>query len=192
MAEAIPRLQAHYRDKVVASLCETFGYRNRLAAPRLEKIVLNMGVGRSSGDFKSIDAERGRKAGTARSELGQIAGQQPVITRARKSIANFKLREGQPNGVKVTLRRRRMYEFLDRLVTVALPRIRDFRGLSPSSFDGYGNYSLGIREHIVFPEIDYDSIEAIRGLDIAIVTTAASDREGQALLESFNLPFSDS
>jgi large subunit ribosomal protein L5 len=187
-----PRLKRLYLDEIVTGMCEEFGYRNRMMAPRLDKIVLNMGVGKgASGDFKAIDSERGRRSNTAREELGLITGQRPVITRARKSIASFKLRAGQAIGVKVTLRRHRMYEFLDRLVTIALPRMRDFRGVSPRSFDGSGNISLGVREHIVFPEIDYDKVDAMRGFDVVIATTAATDREARSLLTRFNLPFQE-
>lgn len=186
-----PRLQALYRDTIVPAMCEEFSYRNRMMVPRLSKIVLNMGVGRGGGDLKAIDAERGKKSATAQTELGLIAGQRPVVTRARKAIASFKLREGQPIGVKVTLRRQRMFEFLDRLTTIALPRMRDFRGLHTRSFDGRGNLSLGIPEHIVFPEIDYDRIEAMRGLDVCISTTARTDAEAKSLLSRFNLPFAD-
>ena len=185
----MPRLQLLYRDEIVPGLCAEFGYSNRMMAPRLEKIVLNMGLSMRAGDIKSIEAERGRRAEAAQTELGLIAGQRPVITLARKGIAAFRLREGQPIGVKVTLRRRRMYEFLDRLITVALPRVRDFHGLSPNSFDGRGNYSLGVREHIAFPEIDYDKVDAVRGLDVTLATSARTDGEARALLGRFNLPF---
>ena len=175
------RLKQHYEDVVKPQLMERFGYANPMQVPKLEKIVINMGVGEAVQDVKKIDA--------AMKDLALIAGQKPVVCRARKSVANFKLRKGMPIGCKVTLRRERMYEFLDRLVNIALPRVRDFRGLSPKSFDGRGNYALGIREQIVFPEINYDEIDEIRGMDIIICTTAKTDEEAQALLEGFNLPF---
>ncbi len=175
------RLKQHYEEVVKPQLMERFGYRNPMQVPKLEKIVINMGVGEAVQDVKKIDA--------AMKDLALIAGQKPVVCRARKSVANFKLRKGMPIGCKVTLRRERMYEFLDRLVNIALPRVRDFRGLSPKSFDGRGNYALGIREQIVFPEINYDEIDEIRGMDIIICTTAESDEEARALLEGFNLPF---
>jgi large subunit ribosomal protein L5 len=178
---AIPRLQQHYRDVVVGQLKEQFGYQSVMQVPRLTKITLNMGVGEAIGNKKILDSAVG--------DLTRIAGQKPVITLARKSIAGFKIREGWPIGCKVTLRRDRMYEFLDRLVNVAIPRIRDFRGLTARAFDGRGNYSMGVREQIMFPEIDYDRIDAIRGLDIAITTTAQTDGEGQALLAAFDFPF---
>ncbi len=182
MADYEPRLRAHYRQTVSGALKEEFGYRNDMQIPKLDKIVLNMGVGEAVQDTKKVRA--------AAAELAAVAGQRPVITRARKSVASFRVREGMTVGVKVTLRRNRMFEFLDRLITVALPRVRDFRGLSPSSFDGRGNYNMGLREHIVFPEIDYDKVEDIRGMDIAICTTAKSDAEAKSLLRQFNLPFS--
>jgi large subunit ribosomal protein L5 len=160
---------------------QQFGYANPMMVPALDKIVLNMGVGEAVGDSKVIN--------TAAEELAKIAGQKPVITRARKSIATFKIREGMPIGVKVTLRKARMYEFLDRFITIALPRVRDFRGLSPSSFDGRGNYAAGLKEHLIFPEIDYDKIDRVWGLDVIICTTAKSDDEARALLEAFNFPF---
>lgn len=193
MAEngSIPRLQTLYAERIVDAMTEEFGYTNRMSVPRLEKIVLNMGVGKTQSGSKPTEGERLRRAQAARDELGSIAGQRPVITRARKDINNFKIRKGQAVGVKVTLRRQRMYEFLDRLVTIALPRVRDFRGLSSASFDGSGNYALGIREHIVFPEIDYDKVDSILGFDICIATTARSDREARALLSHFNMPFTD-
>jgi len=162
-------------------LKEQFGYRNVMEIPRLVKITLNMGVGEAVGDKKVLDH--------AQRDMALIAGQKPIVTHARKSIAGFKIREGWPIGCKVTLRRARMYEFLDRLVNIAIPRIRDFRGLSPRAFDGRGNYSLGVREQIIFPEIDYDQIDALRGLDITITTTARTDEEGRALLAAFNFPF---
>ncbi len=182
MADAyVPRLRTHYTDVVRAGLTEQFGYANVMQVPRLEKVVLNMGVGEGVADAKKVQA--------AADDLAVIAGQKPVITHARRSIATFKLREGMPIGVKVTLRRARMYDFVDRLVNVALPRVRDFRGLNPASFDGRGNFSLGIREHIVFPEVDYDKIEEVWGLDVVICTTAPTDAEALALLSAFNFPF---
>jgi large subunit ribosomal protein L5 len=183
MAEAkyTPRLKRDYDERIVAAMTERFGYKNRLEVPRIEKIVLNMGVGDATQDKKRVE--------TAASEMELIAGQKPVITKAKKSIAQFKLREGMPIGVKVTLRRERMYEFLDRLVTIALPRVRDFRGLNPRSFDGRGNYAMGIREQIIFPEINYDRIEKVRGMDIIVTTTAKTDDEARELLRLFNFPF---
>lgn len=175
------RLQQYYQDEVVPRLREQFGYRNVMEIPRLLKITLNMGVGEAVGDKKVLDH--------AQRDMALIAGQKPIVTHARKSIAGFKIRQGWPIGCKVTLRRARMYEFLDRLVNVAIPRIRDFRGLSPRAFDGQGNYSLGVREQIIFPEIDYDQIDTLRGLDITITTTARTDEEGRALLAAFNFPF---
>ncbi|HXH02830.1 MAG TPA: 50S ribosomal protein L5 [Candidatus Competibacteraceae bacterium] len=175
------RLQQYYRDEVVPKLREQFGYKNVMEVPRITKITLNMGVGEAVGDKKVMEH--------AVSDLAQIAGQKPIVTKARKSVAGFKIREGWPIGCKVTLRRDRMYEFLDRLINIAIPRIRDFRGLSSRSFDGQGNYSMGVREQIIFPEIDYDRIDALRGLDITITTTARTDEEGQALLAAFNFPF---
>jgi len=180
-ARETPRLKKLYGDVVRAQLMQDFGYGNLLAVPRLEKIVLNMGVGEGSQDRKVLE--------TALNELMLIAGQKPVITKAKKSIATFKIRDGMSIGCKVTLRRDRMYEFLDRLINIALPRVRDFRGLSPKSFDGRGNYALGLREQIVFPEIDYDKIDKIRGLDVVICTTASSDQEALALLKALNMPF---
>jgi large subunit ribosomal protein L5 len=176
-----PRLRAHYKDKVRAALKEEFGYRNDMQIPRLDKIVLNMGVGEAVSDTKKVRA--------AEADLTQIAGQKPVVTKAKTSIAGFKVREDMPIGVKVTLRRERMYEFLDRLINVAIPRVRDFRGLSPKAFDGRGNYSMGVREQIIFPEIDYDKIDAVRGMDVTITTTAQTDEEGRALLNAFKFPF---
>ena len=183
MAEAkyTPRLRADYDERIVPAMIERFGYKNRLEVPRLDKIVLNMGVGEATQDKKRVD--------TAASEMELIAGQKPVITKAKKSIAQFKLREGMPIGVKVTLRRERMYEFLDRLVTIALPRVRDFRGLNPKSFDGRGNYAMGLKEQIVFPEINYDKAESSWGMDVVITTTAKTDAEARALLKHFNFPF---
>lgn len=178
-----PRFQERYEKELKPALSEQFGYGNPMRVPRLEKIVVNMGVGEAVQDSKRIQA--------AVSDLMAITGQKPIVTRARRSIASFKLREGMAVGCKVTLRRRRMYEFLDRLVTVALPRVRDFRGLSPHSFDGRGNYALGLKEQIVFPEIDYDKVDAIRGMDIVICTTAPDDEEARALLAGFDLPFTN-
>ena len=175
------RMKQTYESNIRPALQEEFGYRSVLQVPRLEKIVLNMGVGEAVGDSKKISA--------AVSDMTAISGQKPVVTRARRSIAGFKLREGMAIGVKVTLRRLRMYEFVDRLITIALPRVRDFRGLPASSFDGNGNFSMGIREQIVFPEIDYDKVDQVRGLDVAIVTTAATDAEARALLRAFGFPF---
>jgi large subunit ribosomal protein L5 len=177
----VARLQEHYREVVRAALTERFGYRNPMRVPRLEKIVLSMAVGEATQEPKKLQA--------AMSELALISGQKPAVCRARKSVANFKLREGMAIGCKVTLRGRRMYEFLDRLVNIALPRVRDFRGLSPKSFDGRGNYALGIREQIIFPEINYDDVDEIRGMDVVICTTAPNDEEARALLEQFNVPF---
>ncbi len=176
-----PRLQKYYRDTVVPKLKEQFGYTNELTIPRLDKIVLNMGVGEAVGDSKKVQS--------AAEDLGRIAGQKPVITKARTSIASFKLREGMPIGAKVTLRKARMYEFLDRLVTVALPRVRDFRGLNAKSFDGRGNFALGIKEHIIFPEVDYDKVDQIWGMDVIVCTTANTDDEARALLREMNFPF---
>lgn len=175
------RLQQRYNEVVRPALVKEFNYANSLQAPRLDKIVINMGVGEAVGDSKKIQA--------AASELAAISGQKPVITKSRKAIANFKLRENLAIGCKVTLRRERMYEFLDRLVNIALPRVRDFRGVSSRSFDGNGNYALGLKEQIVFPEIDYDKIDAVRGMDIIICTTAKSDAEAKALLKGFDMPF---
>jgi large subunit ribosomal protein L5 len=183
MAEAkyTPRLKRDYEERIAPAMMEKFGYKNRMEIPRLDKIVLNMGVGEATQDKKKVE--------TAAGEMELIAGQKPVITRAKKSIAQFKLREGMPIGVKVTLRRDRMYEFLDRLVTIALPRVRDFRGLNPRSFDGRGNYAMGLREQIIFPEINYDRIEKVRGMDIIVTTTAKTDEEARELLRLFNFPF---
>lgn len=178
-----PRLKAHYNDVVRKDLTEKFGFTNPFQVPKLDKIVLNMGVGDAVGDSKLVNQ--------AFEELKKIAGQRPVITRARKSIATFKVREDMPIGVKVTLRGNRMYEFLDRLITIALPRVRDFRGLKPKSFDGNGNYAMGIVEHIVFPEIDYDKIDRVWGFDIVVCTSTNSDEEARALLDGFNFPFRD-
>lgn len=175
------RLQAEYREKIVGRLMDRFSYSTVMQVPRIEKITLNMGVGEAIADKKVMD--------NAVSDLRKIAGQQPIVTKARKSVAAFKIREGWPIGCKVTLRRERMYEFLDRLINIAIPRIRDFRGLSAKAFDGRGNYSMGVKEQIVFPEIDYDKIDALRGLDITITTSAPTDEEGRALLEAFKFPF---
>jgi large subunit ribosomal protein L5 len=176
-----PRMRKHYEEVVRPKLIEEFGYKNPMQVPQIEKIVLNMGVGESTADSK--------KASAAAADLALIAGQKPVITRARKAISQFKVRENMPIGCKVTLRKHRMYEFLDRLVTIALPRVRDFRGLNPKSFDGRGNYALGIREHLVFPEINYDKAESAWGMDVVITTTAKTDAEARALLKHFNFPF---
>jgi large subunit ribosomal protein L5 len=176
-----PRLRADYDERIVPAMTERFGYKNRMEVPRLEKIVINMGVGDATQDKKRVE--------TAASEMQAISGQKPVITKAKKSIAQFKLREGMPIGCKVTLRRERMYEFLDRLVTVALPRVRDFRGLNPKSFDGRGNYAMGLKEQIVFPEINYDQIDTVRGMDVIVTTTAKTDEEARELLRLFNFPF---
>jgi len=183
MAEVnyIPRLRQEYDDVVRGKMLEEFGYKNPMQVPRIDKIVLNMGVGESTQDSK--------KARIASEELTLIAGQKAMVTHARKSIATFKVREGMPLGAKVTLRNTRMYEFMDRLVTIALPRVRDFRGLNPKSFDGGGNFSMGIKEHIVFPEINYDNIDQIWGMDVIVCTTAKSDDEARALLKAFNFPF---
>ncbi|WP_193368107.1 50S ribosomal protein L5 [Pelagibius marinus] len=176
-----PRLKEHYDTELKASMMEEFGYKNAMEVPRLEKIVINMGVGEAVADSKKIKS--------AVNEMALISGQQPVVTKAKKSVATFKLREGMPVGCKVTLRRERMYEFLDRLITIALPRVRDFRGVSGKSFDGRGNYAMGLKEQIVFPEIDYDSVDEIRGMDIIICTTAKTDKEAHALLKGFDMPF---
>ncbi len=176
-----PRLKGDYEERIVKAMTDKFGYKNRLEVPRLGKIVINMGVGEATQDKKKVEA--------AALEMQAIAGQKPVITKAKTSIAQFKLREGMPIGCKVTLRRDRMYEFLDRLVTVALPRVRDFRGLNPNSFDGRGNYALGLKEQIIFPEINYDQIEKVRGMDVIITTTAKTDEEARELLRLFNFPF---
>ncbi|NBB84066.1 MAG: 50S ribosomal protein L5 [Alphaproteobacteria bacterium] len=175
------RLKEHYDTTIKPALTQEFGYANPLQVPRLDKIVINMGVGEAVADSKKMTA--------AVNELTAIAGQKPIVTRAKKSVATFKLREGMPIGCKVTLRRDRMYEFLDRLVTIALPRIRDFRGLKSNSFDGRGNYSLGLKEQIVFPEIEYDKVDQVRGMDIVIVTTAKTDAEAKSLLKQFDFPF---
>ena len=176
-----PRLKQQYNDVIRGDLEKEFAFKNVMQIPRLEKVVLNIGVGEAVSDSKKVKS--------AANDLGLIAGQRPVITKARKSIAGFKLREGMPVGVKVTLRKNRMYEFLDRLVNIALPRVRDFRGLNPKSFDGRGNYSMGLKEHIVFPEIDYDKVEDVLGMDIIVCTTAQNDDEARALLKGLNFPF---
>ena len=175
------RFQEIYETKVRAALVAEFGYKNTMEVPRLEKIVINIGVGEAVQDSKKVDA--------AVRDLTLIAGQKPVVTRAKKSIATFKLRENMPVGCKVTLRRKQMYEFLDRLITIALPRVRDFRGVKGNSFDGNGNYALGLKEQLVFPEIDYDKVDAMRGMDIVICTTAKTDEEAKALLKGFQMPF---
>ena len=177
----VPRLRTQYEDQIKADLLKQFGYKNVMQLPKLDKIVLNMGVGEAVNDTKKVKA--------AATDLEKIAGQKPVITHARKSIAGFKVRENMPLGVKVTLRKARMYEFLDRLVNIALPRVRDFRGLNPNAFDGRGNYAMGIKEHIIFPEISYDKIEQVWGMDIVVCTTAKTDDEARALLRAFNFPF---
>lgn len=176
-----PRLREKYREEVVPALVEKFGYKSVMQAPRLSKVTLNMGLGDAKQDSKLLDA--------AVDQLATIAGQRPNVRRARKSIASFKVREGMPVGISVTLRQARMWEFLDRLMSIAVPRIRDFRGLNPRSFDGHGNYSMGIREQLIFPEIDYDSVDHVRGLDVTITTTAASDEEAFELLLALGMPF---
>ena len=175
------RLQEHYQKVVREALTKEFGYTNPMQVPKIDKIVINMGVGEATQDKKRVE--------TAAAEMEQISGQKPVITKAKKSIAQFKLREGMPIGVKVTLRRDRMFEFLDRLVTIALPRVRDFRGLNPRSFDGRGNYAMGLKEQIIFPEINYDQIDKVRGMDVIVTTTAKTDEEARELLRLFNFPF---
>ena len=175
------RLLEHYREIVVPKLREEFAYTNALQVPRIEKIVINMAVGKAVADSKKLT--------NAQAELTKLSGQKPAVCRARKSVANFKLREGMPIGCKVTLRRQRMYEFLDRLINIALPRVRDFRGVSPKSFDGRGNYAFGVREQIIFPEISFDDVEETRGMDIIICTTAKTDAEAKALLTGFDMPF---
>ena len=176
-----PRLQKRYAEEVRPAMQKAFNYKNPMQVPRLEKIVINMGVGEAAGDQKKLDA--------AVADLTLIAGQRPVKTVAKKAIAGFKIREGLPIGTKVTLRRAKMYEFLDRLVTIALPRVRDFRGMSGKGFDGRGNFAMGLKEQIIFPEIAYDKVDAVRGMDIVIVTTAKTDDEARALLKAFDLPF---
>jgi len=177
----VPRLRKKYDEQIAKAMTEKFGYANVMEVPKIEKITLNMGVGEGSQDKKKVQ--------TAAAEMELIAGQKPVITKAKKSIAQFKLREGMPIGCKVTLRRERMYEFLDRLITIAMPRIRDFRGLNPKSFDGRGNYAMGLKEQIIFPEISYDQIEKVRGMDIIVTTTAKTDDEARELLRLFGFPF---
>ncbi|MET0251331.1 MAG: 50S ribosomal protein L5 [Novosphingobium sp.] len=177
----VPRLRTRYDEVIAKAMTERFGYKNVMEVPRIEKITLNMGVGEASQDKKKVQ--------TAAAEMELIAGQKPVITKAKKSIAQFKLREGMPIGCKVTLRRERMYEFLDRLVTIAMPRIRDFRGLNPKSFDGRGNYAMGLKEQIIFPEISYEQIEKVRGMDIIVTTSAKTDDEARELLRLFGFPF---
>lgn len=183
MAEAQyePRLKTQFRDTIAPELIKEFGYKNALEVPRIDKIVINMGIGEAVADSKKIQSALG--------DLAKIAGQKPAVTKSRKSIATYKLREGMPIGGKVTLRQQRMYEFLDRLVNVALPRVRDFRGLNPKSFDGRGNYAMGIKEHIIFPEINYDQVDQIWGMDVIVCTTAKTDDEARALLKAFNFPF---
>jgi large subunit ribosomal protein L5 len=181
---AVPRLKEKYRSEIVPAMREQFGYKNVMQVPRVMKVTLNMGVGEGTHDAKAMEE--------ASLQLAQISGQKPQVRRARKSVANFKLRTGMPVGLRVTLRGDRMYEMLDRLMSIALPRIRDFRGVAPGSFDGHGNYNLGVREQIIFPEIDYDKIDRIRGLDIAITTTAKTDDEGRALLRLMGMPFRES
>ena len=178
---AEPRFKKTYTDIVMPKLMAEFGYKNVMEVPVIEKIVINMGVGEATADTKKVQVAAG--------DLALISGQKPVVTRARKAIAQFKVRENMPIGAKVTLRKQRMYEFLDRLVTIALPRVRDFRGLNPKSFDGRGNYAMGIKEHLVFPEINYDKAEAVWGMDIIICTSAKTDDEARALLRAFNFPF---
>ena len=180
-ADYRPRMKTHYESVVRDALKKEFGYGNVMQIPRIEKVVINMGVGEAVNDRKKVDS--------AAKDLSLIAGQRAVVTRARKSIATYKVRDGMPIGCKVTLRGDRMYEFIDRLVTIALPRVKDFRGLSPKSFDGRGNFAMGLREHIVFPEINYDDVEEVRGMDVIVCTTAESDDEARALLRGFNFPF---
>src|SRR6201990_1425886 len=181
MADYKPRLQKLYEDTIIKAMTDKFGYKNPMMVPKIEKIVINMGVGDATQDKKRVDQ--------AASEMELIAGQKPVITKAKKSIAQFKLREGMPIGCKVTLRRTHMYEFLDRFVTIALPRVRDFRGLNPKSFDGKGNYATGLKEQLIFPEISYDKVDKIRGMDVIVTTTANTDDEARELLRLFGFPF---
>jgi large subunit ribosomal protein L5 len=183
MAEAQyePRLKTQYRETIAPAMVKEFGYKNALEVPRIEKIVINMGIGEAVADSKKVQSALG--------DLAKIAGQKPAVTKSRKSIATYKLREGMPIGGKVTLRKQRMYEFLDRLVNVALPRVRDFRGLNAKSFDGRGNFAMGIKEHIIFPEINYDQVDEIWGMDVIVCTTAKTDDEARALLRAFNFPF---
>ncbi|WP_193139736.1 MULTISPECIES: 50S ribosomal protein L5 [unclassified Meridianimarinicoccus] len=180
-ADYTPRLKAQYRETIRAALKEEFSYKNEMMIPKLEKIVLNMGVGKAVQDTKKVKS--------AQADLTLIAGQHAVVTRAKKSVASFRVREDMPLGTKVTLRGDRMYEFLDRLITIALPRVRDFRGVKTTSFDGRGNYAMGLKEHIVFPEIEYDKVDEVRGMDIIICTNASTDAEAKALLKAFNMPF---
>ena len=177
----VPRMKALYDEQIIKAMTEKFGYSNPMQVPRIEKIVLNMGVGEATQDKKKVE--------TAAAEMALIAGQKPVVTRAKKSIATFKLREGMPIGCKVTLRRERMYEFLDRFITIALPRVRDFRGLNPKSFDGRGNYACGLKEQLIFPEISYDKVDKIRGFDVIVTTSANTDEEARELLRLFGFPF---
>ena len=182
MADAYtPRMRSKYDDSIVKAMTDKFGYKNVMEIPRIDKIVQNMGVGEATQDKKKVDKAAG--------EMELIAGQKPVVTKAKKSIAQFKLREGMPIGVKVTLRRERMYEFLDRFITIALPRVRDFRGLNPKSFDGRGNYACGLKEQLIFPEISYDQVDQIRGMDVIVATTAKTDEEARELLRLFGFPF---
>jgi large subunit ribosomal protein L5 len=181
--DEVPRLQKRYREEMRAALRKEFGYKNEMQVPRLEKIVINMGVGEATGDQKKLDAAVG--------ELTAIAGQRPVKTVAKKAIAGFKIRKGLPIGCKVTLRKARMYEFMDRLITIALPRVRDFRGITGKGFDGRGNFAMGLKEQIIFPEINYDRVDDVRGMDIQFVTTARTDAEAKALLKAFDLPFAN-
>jgi large subunit ribosomal protein L5 len=182
-AAEIPRMQQRYREEIRAKLRTEFGYANEMQVPKLEKIVINMGVGEATGDQKKLDA--------AVAELTAIAGQRPVKTVAKKAIAGFKIRKGLPIGCKVTLRKARMYEFMDRLITIALPRVRDFRGITGKGFDGRGNFAMGLKEQIIFPEINYDRVDEVRGMDIQFVTTAKTDAEAKALLKAFDLPFAN-
>ena len=177
----VPRMKALYDETIIKAMTEKFGYKNHMEVPRIEKIVLNMGVGEATQDKKKVEQASG--------EMELIAGQKPVVTKAKKSIAQFKLREGMPIGCKVTLRRERMYEFLDRFITIALPRVRDFRGLNPKSFDGRGNYACGLKEQLIFPEISYDKVDKIRGMDVIVTTTAKTDDEARELLKLFGFPF---
>ena len=181
MVDYTPRMKQRYADVVVKRMTEKFGYKNHMEVPKIEKITINMGVGEGTQDRKKVT--------TAAEEMALIAGQKPVIVKAKKSVAQFKLREGMAIGCKVTLRRERMYEFLDRLITVAMPRIRDFRGLNPKSFDGRGNYAMGLKEQIIFPEISYDQIDKVRGMDIIVTTSAQTDDEARELLRLFGFPF---
>lgn len=181
MVDYAPRLRADYKDRIVKAMTEKFGYKNHMQVPRIEKVVINMGVGKAVDDKKRVQK--------AAEEMEKIAGQKPVITIAKQSIASFKLREGMPIGCKVTLRGDRMFEFVDRLTTIAMPRIRDFRGLNPKSFDGRGNFAMGLKEQMVFPEIKYDDVDEVRGMDVIVTTTATTDEEARELLRLFNFPF---